>query len=255
MVRAEKEAEGFDKEAYEYSSSFKAPKPSTTPATVQNQSFLLRLEGPIDNLEMVKWASQLKGDPPIYHGTDDDGKPATFCKVDVTARNNILAYLSDDESRFQPTFVRYSRAAKELSTTSAYPTLGVDATMPQHRPSAANDLSLFPSQNQYPVWYFFYGTLADSAVLGRLLGVEPVYYKDASVRGGILKTWGGKYKAMVDSPGEVVHGHAFLVQDQDQEESLCCYETGKYEVVRCELNIEDKKVRGLTFRFIGDSLC
>ncbi|KAI0529949.1 hypothetical protein GGR58DRAFT_518840 [Xylaria digitata] len=205
IVRAEKEAQGFDKEAY-----------------------LLRLEGPIENVEVVKLRAKLKHHPQIYRGTDDDDKPATF-----------------------PTFIPYSIAAKELSTTSAYPTLGIDATMPQYRLSSADDPALVPSQIQYPVWYFFYGTLADPVVLGRLLGVEPSY-KDATVHRGILKTWGGKYKALVNIPGKIVHGNAFLVQDQAQEEALRCYETKKYEVVTCELNIGGNKVKGLTFRFAGD---
>lgn len=173
------------------------------------------------------------------------------CKVDTTARNNILTHLSEAESCFQPTFFRYSVAAKELSKTSAFPTLGLDSTMTQYRPSSADDPSLLPSQTQYPVWYFFYGTLADPEVLNRLLGVKPEY-KAASVRGGTLHTWGGKYKALVDCPGRLVHGHAFLVQDQDQEEALRCYETDKYEVVRCEISMGDEDVRGLTFRFAGN---
>lgn len=82
MVRAEKEAEGFDKEAYEYSSSFKPSKSSTFTTTVHNQIYLLKLEGPIDNLEAVKLASGLKEDPPVYHGTDDDEKAATFVSTD-----------------------------------------------------------------------------------------------------------------------------------------------------------------------------
>ncbi|KAI0114544.1 hypothetical protein GGR51DRAFT_450234 [Nemania sp. FL0031] len=123
--------------------------------------------------------------------------------------------------------------------------------MPQNRPSSADDPRLLPSQDQYPVWYFFYETLADPAVVGRLLGVDATY-KDASVQGGVIKIWGGRYKALVDSPGSVVNGHAFLIQSQDQEEALRCYETDKYEVVRCELNLGSEKVRGLTFRFIGD---
>ncbi|KAI1126454.1 hypothetical protein F5Y10DRAFT_267117 [Nemania abortiva] len=251
MVRVRKEAEGYSKEAYEYSSNLKASNLSPIPTEVHNQTYLLRLEGPIGDLEAVRLASRLKEDPPLYHGTDDDEMPATFCKIDTAARNNMLAYLSEAESCFQPTFVRYSVAAKQLSATSIYPTLGIDSTMPQNRPSSAGDPSLLPSQNQYPVWYFFYGTLADPAVITHLLGVEPSY-KDASVQGGVLKMWGGRYKALVDSPGGVAHGHALLVQNQDQEEALRCYETGKYEVVRCELDLESQKVRGLTFRFVDD---
>ncbi|KAJ8128815.1 hypothetical protein O1611_g4816 [Lasiodiplodia mahajangana] len=252
MVRAEKEAQGYNKEAYEYSSNIKAPKSSTIQTRVDNQTYLLRLDGPINNLEAVKIASQLKEDPPIYQGTDDDEMPATFCKIDTAARNNILAYLSETESRFQPTFVRCSVADKQLSATSSYPTLGSDSTMPQNRPSSRDDPCLLPSQTQYPVWYFFYGTLADAVVISRLLGVDPAY-EEASVQGGALKTWGGKYKALVDSPGGVVHGNAFLVQNRDQEEALRCYETERYEVVRCELNIGPQKVRGLTFRFVDDT--
>ncbi|KAI1113050.1 hypothetical protein F5Y14DRAFT_452457 [Nemania sp. NC0429] len=250
MVRVEKEAEGFNKEAYEYSTSIKPSKSSTFTATLQKQIYLLKLEGPLDNLEAVKIASGLKSDPSVYHGTDDDEKPAMFCKVDMTARNNILAHLSAAESSFQPTFVRYSVATKELSNTSAFPTLGLDSTLPQHRPSSTDDQRLLPSQTQYPVWYFFYGTLADPAVLNRLLGVDPEY-KVASIEGGTLQMWGGKYKALVDCPRGLVHGHAFQVQDKDQEEALRCYETDKYEVVRCELSIGDERVRGLTFRFAG----
>ncbi|KAI0183105.1 hypothetical protein EV127DRAFT_301309, partial [Xylaria flabelliformis] len=197
IVRAQKEAEGFNKEAYEYASSFRAPKPSAIPTANHDQNYLLRLEGLIDSMAIVKLASQLTKAPPIFHGTDDNGNPVSFCKVDVTARNNIITYLSEHEPRFQPTFVPYRIAAKDLSTDSAHPTLGTDVTMPQFRLSSADDWILTPAQSQYPVWYFFYGTLADPTVLGRLLGVEPLY-EDASVRGGILKSWGGKYKALID---------------------------------------------------------
>ncbi|KAI0545604.1 hypothetical protein F4679DRAFT_599344 [Xylaria curta] len=251
IVRAKKEAEGFNKEAYEYAISFRAPKSSATQTTDHNQSYLLRLEGPINNVTRVKQASRLMKAPPIFYGTDDDGNSVSFCKVDLTAKNNIITFLSEHEPRFQPIFVPYRMAAKDLSTISAYPTLGIDATMPQFRPSSADDCSLTPAQSQYPVWYFFYGTLAHPDILGRLLGVEPSY-EDASVQGGVLKTWGGKYKALVDCPGGIVHGAAFLVEDKDQEDTLRCYETEKYEVVRCELDMGDKKVKGLTFRFVGD---
>ncbi|KAI1490372.1 hypothetical protein F5X96DRAFT_669784 [Biscogniauxia mediterranea] len=116
----------------------------------------------------------MKDDPLIYHGTDDDddGKPATLCKVDVTARSNT--------------------------------------------------------------WNRCYNATAPP-FLGRMIRVS-----------FLPKT------STPSAPGEVVYGHAFLVQDRDQEETLCCYETGKYEVLRCELNIGDEKVRGLTFRLIGN---
>jgi hypothetical protein len=196
--------------------------------------------------------------PTILHGTDDSGESATFCKVESSEKDRIILSLSNSESSFQPTFIKYSKAEKELSRNSLHPTLGIDATMPQHRHSANSEI--LPTQDQYPVWYFFYGTLADPLVLKRLLGLsdEPDY-QPARVRGGTLTTWGGKYRALVDGPATgpdpSVQGRAFLVKTRDQEEILCCYESDRYEVVRCNIEMEPtESVKGLTFRFPGNAI-
>lgn len=126
--------------------------------------------------------------------------------------------------------------------------------MPQHRPDSENDPKLVPKQDQYPVWYFFYGTLGDPVRLRRLLslGNEPSYVS-AKIR-GTLGAWAGKYLAVKDSvqgTGDLVQGRAFRVESQDQEDVLRYYETDNYEVVRCEIEMAEGTVRGLTFRFIG----
>ena len=211
MIRNEKEAEGYDKEAYEYAcglaTSLKPTYQNTTRSNsnANSSTYLFKLEGPFGDVEKVNSAAGLSEAPIILNGADDDGDSVTFCKVDVGAKDNILSYLIQLGSSFQPTFVRYSKAQKDLSSFSAYPTLGRDATMPQHRSSGADDPKLLPGQDQYPVWYFFYGTLADPAVLERLLGYEPSY-RQASVTGGALKTWGGKYNALIDAPGDGQQG-------------------------------------------------
>lgn len=261
MIRNEKEAEGYDKEAYEYAcglaTSLKPTYQNTTRSNsnANSSTYLFKLEGPFGDVEKVNSAAGLSKAPPILSGADDDSDSATFCKVDARAKDKILSYLIQLGSSFQPTFVRYSKAQKDLSNFSAYPTLGRDATMPQHRSSGADDPKLLPGQDKYPVWYFFYGTLADPAVLERLLGYEPSY-RQASVTGGALKTWGGKYNALIDAPGmgNKVHGSAFLVQSEEEEDCLCLYETDKYEVVRCliEMGNGANVERGLTFRFIGE---
>lgn len=66
-----------------------------------------------------------------------------------------------------------------------------------------------------------------------------------------MKSWAGKYKALVDGPPSArIQGHAYEVMSEDHEESLRAYETVRYEVVRCDIHIEGKGVvRGLTFRF------
>lgn len=104
-----------------------------------------------------------------------------------------------------------------------------------------------PTQNQYPVWYFFYGTLGNPDVLKRLLGVDPIY-RPASVAGGEMIEWGGKYKALIDAPGSAVEGVAFMVEREEVEDALRCYETDKDEVVRCEIGMKDDKsvAKGLT---------
>ncbi|KAK1520720.1 uncharacterized protein CCOS01_10839 [Colletotrichum costaricense] len=117
-------------------------------------------------------------------------------------------------------------ADKKLSATSMHPTLGPKATLPHHHPNSEplieSDQRLLPTQDQYPLWYFFYGTLADPTVLNNLLGIEPVY-RAAKVHGGRLATWGGKFKALVDASAYekgCVDGHAFLVTNKDQEDAL-----------------------------------
>ena len=115
-----------------------------------------------------------------------------------------------------------------------------------------------PSQSQYPVWYFFYGTLADPHILGRVLNLPPTHdgptLIPAKVCGGKIKIWASKYKALVNgSKNDYVNGLAYQVCSEEQEDSLLFYETDKYEVARCEIFLtEGRTVRGLTFRFVED---
>lgn len=55
-------------------------------------------------------------------------------------------------------------------------------------------------QDEYLIWYLFYGTLADTDLLTRLLSLleaEPPILMPASIPRGLIK-WHGKYKALVD---------------------------------------------------------
>jgi hypothetical protein len=125
-------------------------------------------------------------------------------------------------------------------------------TFPQFRPGAST--THLPSQDQYPVWYFFYGTLADAAVLSRLLDLPAdcvPTYREARVRGGQITTWAGKYLGLVDGDRDaVVRGSEYLVGNTEDENALRYYETDKYEVVRSEIKFEGNggRVMGLTFR-------
>ncbi|KAF2255189.1 hypothetical protein BU26DRAFT_380219, partial [Trematosphaeria pertusa] len=111
-----------------------------------------------------------------------------------------------------------------------------------------------PSQEEYPVWYFFYGTLGEPDRLKSLLGLKKgPKLSPASVKGGRIRMW-GKYRALVDgSPDDGVSGVAYEVQKEEDEQNLRIYESAKYEVVRCKIQFRDdgREVWGLTFRFCG----
>ena len=286
QVRAEKEAQGFDKETYEHSCQAQAQSrsntrtPTTTPVVPSGKAvsyYLLKMEGPLSDLDTIRTVGRIHAASKVTSipGTDDEGNPTKFCVVDLSARTHIEGWLAAAAAAekgipfFRPTFVPYSRGAdKSLSSTSLAPTLGVDATLPHRRIDSTTATEPRPTQSEYPVWYLFYGTLADRDVLGRLLGVlddgDSVYvrYRPASVAGGRLVEWGGKYKALVDSPGGgggkssvVVEGAAFLVESEEVEDALRCYETDRYEAVRCDIRIgmgddDQSLVKGLTFRFL-----
>ncbi|RYP93265.1 hypothetical protein DL770_000640 [Monosporascus sp. CRB-9-2] len=93
-----------------------------------------------------------------------------------------------------------------------------DTTLPQHRSNGTDDPNNLPAQTQYPPWYPFYGTFVDPGVLGRLLRCDNPSYRLAKVHGGFLRTWGAKYKALVDAEDDKseIQGQAFLVLTPDR---------------------------------------
>lgn len=63
----------------------------------------------------------------------------------------------------------------------------------------------------------------------------------------------GPYRALVGGEaGDVVKGMVFEVESEAQEDLLRFYEIGAYEVVECEIEIEQGgALRGRTFRWAG----
>jgi hypothetical protein len=139
----------------------------------------------------------------------------SFVTIDTTDRDAIAVWLSKQRTSFAPTFVRVSKSGKDLSEHSIYPTLGVDTTLPQYRADNV-DAKFMPTQNQYPVWYFFYGNLAVPDIISRRLALsEKPVFTPATVTGAVIKKWRGKYNALLDSEGAkaaYVDGWAYLVE-------------------------------------------
>lgn len=112
---------------------------------------------------------------------------------------------------------------------------------------------------EYPIYYFFYGTLRAPATLKRILDLpeeEEPELRPAQITGYALGKW-GEYPALVDGEqDQVVSGSAYLVQSEEQAQKLEDYETRTYNVIPCRIRFVDDKspaaVSGRTFMYAGD---
>lgn len=234
-------------------SKVQSQKPIRKPTTLElRQTVYVVLAVPFDTPSKVKVAAALDDIPKVKEGTsEDDGEIVRMCSIGVSGRLAIEEWILGQGLAMKPLFITTMKALKSFDSRTCYPTLGISSTtLPQFRPSSIEE-SFRPRQDEYPVWYFFYGTLADEAILSRLLNLSgPLDLREAIVRGGKVKSLGG-YNAMVDgSASDVVHGKAYLVEDQSEEDALLCYETYAYDVVRCQIRFEPgfDAVSGCVFR-------
>ena len=260
LVRPEKEAQGYSREAYEHwiktngqsAFSHAESEPAETSVSRADSAYLVKLEGMLSTPKSIQDTANLSEPPPAVQAASET-QDAVFCHIDGNIKQSIENWLSRQKSTFKPTFVRLSKAKKDLAPISIHPTLGLESTLPQHRASSSTTACPI-LQDEYPVWYFFYGTLADPVLLTRLLSLseaEPPM-EPASISGGLIKTWHGKYKALVNGAStDIVHGSAYEISSKEQEEALLFYETENYEVVRCCITMASQRTSGLTFRFVG----
>jgi hypothetical protein len=155
---------GHTRETYEFSLNQK-PAMATRPSASSTSEYLLKLEGPLRSARRVREEANLTKDSPLFKGTDDADAEALFVIVDGVTRDHIIQKYAG--SGFQATIIRLAKAAKDLCAHSIHPKLGLDSTLPQYR-----NLAPVPQQSDYPVHYFFYGTLAEPDRLSRLLDLK-----------------------------------------------------------------------------------
>ena len=256
-MRSDKEAQGFDKDAWEHyleaqakADSRLATSPPPLSQGTASATYLLRLEPPLSDLQLVETLIGCQN--PLEVEVDDDDPSVRFCRLTASQRGILLS-----KSSFHPTLIRLSLSSrKDLDPDSKYPTLGIESTLPQHRLQTA-ELAL-PSQDQYPVWYFFYGNLAVPSILSKRLQVpeDALEFHHAHISGGIMSSWGGKYRALMDgdcTSAATILGSGFLVKSREMEDTLRMYETDRYEVVRCRMTLADneQEVDSCTFKFLG----
>ena len=251
-IKGDKEAEGYDRETYEYQIqlSLTRSRISKRPKTCDDKAlFVFRLGSLFADVESLQAGVGISAT--LKRGIGEGGD-ANFAHITGAAKRAIEDWIESQSPRPpQPTFIRLSQSPKDLSDMSCHPSLGVDSSLPQYR--LQDNQCHTPAQMEYPVWYLFYGTLMDPETVQKCISL-PTTPKlvPASTKGGILRSWGRKYKALVDGPADArVDGFAYKVETAEHEEYLRFRETEAYEVVRCRINLEGvEEVQGLTFRFI-----
>ncbi|PGH15428.1 hypothetical protein AJ79_02404 [Helicocarpus griseus UAMH5409] len=266
LVQSERESVGFNREAYEHHVQKqkqyfrRSPSEDRFPISSSLRYFIPLEDNTINSPTQIQTMAGLSEPPKVIEAIGEHEEPIAFCELNSTEFKALVSALElCCDPRYQPTFLTIPTSApKQLSSTSIYPTLGIDSTLPQHRPETLDPDLFQPAQDTYPVWYFFYGTLKDPEHVRELCGLPkttPMQMHPARITGGALKLWGGKYKALVDGPSTAaVTGVAYEVQRKEAEDYLRAYETSNYEVVRCEISLTRSRqtVKGCTFRFIDD---
>ncbi|KAK4227410.1 hypothetical protein QBC38DRAFT_499409 [Podospora fimiseda] len=178
-ISADKEAQCYDKESYEHACWLSSRRSATTTTAAKNSHIqhcqealgayqysrapmggrLLHVQVP-KALHLDRWLVRKAG----------LGDGVITAKTIQAIKQHSAELTVSVVTRFLPISTE-----KSLSAFSIHPTLGIESTLPQYRiDSLHNSRGLLPKQGQYPVWYFFYGTLAQPDVLNQLLGLEQV---------------------------------------------------------------------------------
>lgn len=266
-VQFSSEAHGHDRESYAHFLDLfcrrKVPSTATGSAALEDD-YIFKMSRPFDTADAVQRIADSSARPVVRTGVstseDDQERTERFCVVNGSAKQRLTDWATEHRLPC-PHFIRISMARKDLSSDSWAPCLGYDMTLPQNR-LIDREAVPRPRQDEYPVWYFCYGTLQDPEKLRAVFSEEEgSRYElwDAKIRGGSLIEWGNKYKALVDDcpglyggGGEVV-GKALLVETKEHEDALRFYETKAYEVVRCGIVFGEgsEEVAACTFRYTG----
>ena len=167
-VQTEKEAAGHDRESYEHQRQLWFAKPTESTFSSARSGgadcFLFKLREPFPSIDVLRREVGVMAELKV--GYDEDGSPADFACVNRNTKHAIEEWIQQHPTLQTPNFIPIRQAAKDLSATSCYPSLGIDSTLPQHR--AKDDEETFaPAQTEYNVWYFFYGKVSTLSCLAR----------------------------------------------------------------------------------------
>ncbi|KAJ5928375.1 hypothetical protein N7466_007331 [Penicillium verhagenii] len=121
------------------------------------------------------------------------------------------------------------------------------------KPQSTQHASI-PADPFEPLFCFLYGTLMDPKTLSEVLRMlDPLpAMRRARLTGYGVKLW-GSYPALIHNPVQVVDGKVFEIMSKKQLDLLASYETDRYRVHHCAIDIlnDDSTVKstiqGFTF--------
>lgn len=117
-IRTQKEAQGYDREAYEYELELqkrKANLPSLVPSADDEASrgitYLVELSGPLGTVEAVQRAAGMAERPEKVSGSSvEEGREVELCVVSSEGKNAVLHWASGDGGGFEPTILANPRS-------------------------------------------------------------------------------------------------------------------------------------------------
>lgn len=110
IIRAEQEARGFDREAYEYALELqkrRALLPESLPANEgSGVAFLVELAGPLDTAEKVRGAAGMAEEPVVVKGRSvEENREVELCCVGEEAKGALLRWAAEEGGGFEPTIL------------------------------------------------------------------------------------------------------------------------------------------------------
>ena len=109
-IRVEKEAGGYDREAYDYEVNLQKKKaglhdliPTTRNSGI---TYLVEMTGRLDCPEMVQQVSKMLELPEVVTGRSlEDGRAVRLCSIDASAKKELLTWTSGEGGGFEPTIL------------------------------------------------------------------------------------------------------------------------------------------------------
>ncbi|KAJ6198588.1 hypothetical protein J3E72DRAFT_187864, partial [Bipolaris maydis] len=98
-------------------------------------------------------------------------------------------------------------------------------------------------ENVYLMIYFFYGLIVLPSRLSGIFAISSSQLprlEPATLLDGEILTWAGKYRALVDCPGQGVDGHVYSVISKDRENALRMYEGDTHGIVHASVMLKER---------------